>query len=146
MFIPVVYSETRLSDTNFGASTAGTSFNLRQANGDWFSKPDIISFQDFVSFDDNVAVSGTLTDDKIVQEVTGTEESTTDDNPNETEPEPAPTGQEVRSALNILRRFTEFSPQAAAAEFNSLHTLEMLFEHSVHAGLTQSTLDSFLNK
>ena len=122
--------------------------------GDWdrvvshldITGPDVISFQDFVSFDDNVAVSGTLTDDEIVQEVTGTEESTTDDDPNETEPEPAPTGQEVRSALNILRRFTEFSPQTAAAEFNSLHTLEMLFEHSVHAGLNQSTLDSFLNK
>ncbi|XKL64250.1 hypothetical protein PGB90_004336 [Kerria lacca] len=99
--------------------------------------PNVISIENFVSFDDNLSVSGVFIDDDIVEEVCGQThdaEKTTDEDVNE--PEPAPNRQEVQNALNVLRCFTEFSPQATVAEFNRLHNLEMFFEYSAY-NLTQ---------
>lgn len=92
------------------------------------------SFEDFVRIDDTVTVTGELTDDDIIANLTNannTDEEDDDENNNLTEREKlVPNKQETLKALETVHRFLEFSTNIDKSLFAKIYALEKEVENS----------------
>lgn len=106
----------------------------------------IVSFEEFVNFDNDLPVSGEMTDIDITASCMPSGSQDTDDINEETielneEPPRFPSAREAQESLQILHRFFEGCPDAAE-NFNFIYLLEKnIIQKTV---FKQLTLDNFL--
>jgi len=100
------------------------------------------TFENFVEIDEDVAVSGILTDDDITNSVRGTAD--VDDVEEElSEPVPRVSVKKAKAALTLLRTFIEQSSNVDDKVYSALNVVENTIDNSMWKNQTQSKISNY---
>lgn len=127
-------------------NNSATQSQLETVNN-FLNKQNVISFKEYVNVDNDVVVSGKLSDDDIIESIN--DENNNDcfenDSDDDVQEEPVSNSQ-VKSAMNILRNFLEKCENVDEEIFSNLVKIDNVIDIKIQDSLKQKKFTDFFTK